>query len=76
MTDIDQEFRFAAMRVTMLIDLRAGAAVSRLYSMYAVGSGVCHCGSVLDGHPVWDNHAPVEMMRDKDHYDPDDTIPR
>lgn len=27
-----------------------------------VPSGICHCGSDMAGHPVWDNHAPVEMM--------------
>ena len=34
---------------------------SEMYYKYA-SSGVCHCGSSMEGHPVWDNHSPVEMM--------------
>lgn len=25
-----------------------------------LGSGVCYCGADMEGHPVWDNHSPVE----------------
>jgi len=34
---------------------------SAMYYKYA-SSGVCHCGSSMEGHPIWDNHSPVEMM--------------
>lgn len=27
-----------------------------------VGSGVCHCGQAMEGHSVYDNHSPLEMM--------------
>lgn len=69
MIDIDQEFQHAMMRLTAGIDQRAKAAISRVYSMYTVGSGVCHCGNDINNHSEWDNHAPVEMMRDKGFYD-------
>jgi hypothetical protein len=32
------------------------------WAEYHIGSGVCHCGSDMEGHPIWDNHAPTEMM--------------
>lgn len=25
-------------------------------------SGVCYCGGDMENHPIWDNHAPTEMM--------------
>ncbi len=34
---------------------------SAMYYKYA-SSGVCHCGTGMEGHPLWDNHSPVEMM--------------
>lgn len=29
-----------------------------------IPSGICHCGHDMAGHPVWDNHSPVEMMKE------------
>ena len=34
---------------------------ARLYYEYA-RTGVCHCGSDMDGHGEGDNHSPVEMI--------------
>lgn len=72
--NLDRAFRHMQMRMLILIELRANAAMDRLDHMYAVGSDVCHCGADMENHPVWDNHSPKEMMRDKSYYGTDDTI--
>ncbi|QIG57910.1 hypothetical protein SEA_PAULODIABOLI_225 [Microbacterium phage PauloDiaboli] len=72
--DLDRAFRHMQMRVSMLIELRASAAMDRLDHMHAVGSGVCYCGSDMEPHGWDDTHAPREMMRDKS-YGTDDTLP-
>lgn len=51
--------------VALRIDRLYREAVSRIYEMHSVGTGVCHCGTDMEGHPVWDTHSPVEMYRDK-----------
>lgn len=28
-------------------------------------SGVCHCGTDMEGHSLWDNHAPTDMLYPK-----------
>lgn len=52
-------------RIRRLIASRADAAVERLYQMHSVGSGLCHCGALVAGHAVVDDHAPVEVPMDK-----------
>lgn len=71
--DLDQEIRWANVRVNMLIDMRAWQAQYRLDEMHAVGTGVCHCGMDMYNHQWDETHSPVEMMRDKS-YGTDDTI--
>lgn len=63
--DVDKEFRTANWNIFLLIEQRTRAALSRIDHMYAVGSGICHCGSDVDTHGWGDNHSPVEMMMDK-----------
>lgn len=70
--DLEQEIRWANIRVNMLIDMRAWQAKYRLDGMHAVGLDVCYCGSGMNDHQ-WEEHSPVEMMRDKS-YGTDDTI--
>ena len=71
--DLEQEVRWATIRVRMLIDMRAWQAERRLDEMHAVGMGVCHCGMSMDRHGYDESHGPVEVMRDKS-YGTDDTI--
>lgn len=71
--DLDRELRLAETRVLMLIELRAAASVARLYDMYSIGSGICHCGADMSDHSGWDNHPPYEMRMDKS-YGTDDSI--
>lgn len=71
--DLERELRLAETRVLMLIELRAAAAIDRLYDLYTIPSGICHCGGAMLNHPVWDNHAPCEMRMDKS-YESDDTL--
>ena len=50
------------------ISRMAQEATDRIFEMYTVGSGVCGCGASMEDHPVWDDHSPVEMLRDKSYY--------
>lgn len=69
--DLDREFEKANSRIQSKIEQSAYWAVRNLYSMHAVGSGICYCGSDIDSHGWGDNHGPVEMMMDKSY---DNTI--
>lgn len=71
--DLDLAMRHARLRVLMLIELQARAAMDRIDWMYAVGSGVCYCGDDYENHARDETHVPTEMPRDKGYYD-DDTL--
>jgi hypothetical protein len=30
-----------------------------------VPTGICHCGSEMEGHAVYDNHSPVELLAEE-----------
>ena len=67
--DLERELMLANTRIGTKIEILGMRAVSKLYWMHAVGSGICYCGDDYEGHETWGNHSPVEMPIDKGYAD-------
>ena len=67
--NLDLATRHAQIRLLMLIELRARAAMDRIDWMHSVGSGVCYCGDSYENHARDETHVPREIPRDKGYYD-------
>lgn len=65
--DPHKELEDALRRIYWDIRRDAHWAVERIRDMYTVETGVCYCGSDMENHPIWDNHAPRDMRIDKSH---------
>lgn len=63
--DVDKELRKVLSGIEFRAASRAYWATMSLWSMYAIGTGVCHCGEDIEDHSGWDNHSPVEIYVDK-----------